>query len=130
MAAALPPKLSIETAGSQTLRVSWANAAVGSSWNRAVSVAESSLWQPVIQIPAAENNQFSVLVNAAQGNQFFRLTLLPFTSIGETSPVDGETGVAVIRETIVHFTAPLASNAVVTTDIFMRLWRTQNIVAC
>jgi hypothetical protein len=57
-------------------------------------------------------------VNSAEGNQFFRLRLPSFTSIGETSPVDGETGVAVIRETIVHFTAPLATNTVITTDNF------------
>jgi len=48
----------------------------------------------------------------------FQIDAAAFHSIGETSPVDGETGVAVIRETIVHFTAPLASNAVVTTDNF------------
>ena len=42
----------------------------------------------------------------------------PFTSIRESSPVNGETGVAVIRETIVQFSASLASSSVVTTDNF------------
>jgi len=69
MAAALPPKLSIETAGSQTLRVSWANAAVGFILEQSSSVAESSLWQPVIQIPQRRIINFRP-GECAQGNQF------------------------------------------------------------
>src|SRR5438874_345474 len=106
------PRLTVQSAGPQSLQIAWPDTAIGFVLEQSSFLADSSLWQPVIQVPTDQNNQFSVLVNAAQGNQFFRLTLPPFTSIRETSPVDGETGVAVIRETIVHFTVPLAANTV------------------
>src|SRR5207249_5694527 len=50
--------------------------------------------------------------------QFFRLRQPPFTSIAATSPVDGETGVAATRETIVRFSGALATNATVTSTNF------------
>ncbi len=42
----------------------------------------------------------------------------PLTSVRETSPLNGESGVSVLRETIVRFAAPLSTNAVVTTNNF------------
>ena len=75
-------------------------------------------WSPVTQTPVLQDNQFSVTLQATGGNRFFRLRLPGLTTIRQSSPANGEEGVAVIRETIVWFTEPLATNAVVSTNNF------------
>src|SRR5207249_8771612 len=64
-------------------------------------------WQAVTQTIAAQQNQFSLSLNADAAQRFFRLRAL--TQILSTSPANGESGVSVTRETVVHFTQALAA---------------------
>ncbi|MEO8426457.1 MAG: hypothetical protein ABI651_05015, partial [Verrucomicrobiota bacterium] len=98
-----PPRLSIQPLANRSVRVAWPNSAAGFVLEES-SGPSSTLWQAVGRTPIEQDNQFAVTVDASAGNRFFRLRLPLFTTIEETSPVNGETGVAVIRETIVRFT--------------------------
>lgn len=51
--------------------------------------------------------------------ELYRQQRVPLTTVVESSPFQGEDGVAVTREVILRFDRPLATNAVVTTD---HLW--------
>src|SRR5207247_860307 len=62
--------------------------------------------------------RFSLALPVVGTARFFRLQAPPLSSIDSTSPVDGETGVAVTCETIVRFSGPLAANASVTATNF------------
>ena len=71
------------------------------------------------QAATSQGNQLSVILDASSGQAFFRLRATPtLTSITASSPTDGETGVAVTRETIVHFSQPLADATVLRTNNF------------
>ncbi len=65
--------------------------------------------------PSAGRIQYVFNLSAQRSSSFFRVafTALPtLTTIAETSPLNGEGGVSVNRETIVRFSAPLAANAI------------------
>ena len=67
----------------------------------------------------AQGNQFAVTLDANGSARFFRLhSVRTLTQVAETSPAPGEAGVAVTRETILRFNAPLATNSVITVDKF------------
>ncbi len=107
------PQLSVQKTSSQSLRIAWTNAASGFALEQSSSLDPAS-WEGVPVPPAAQNGEFTVLFNPAASQQFFRLHSLGFTRIADSSPLDGETGVAVTRETIVRFTAPLARSTILT----------------
>jgi hypothetical protein len=73
-------------------------------------------------VPFADINQdgyvndldVSFLADAILG--FRSLPLLPLTTVRQTSPANNESGVAVIRETILYFSAPLSVSAVIGTN--------------
>jgi hypothetical protein len=51
------------------------------------------------------------------------------TTVRATSPVHGETGVSVTRETVVHFSGPLGSDAVLSTEEFFAEFGGRTILA-
>src|SRR5207247_13041 len=67
--------------------------------------------------------QFALNLSASTTAGFFRIQRTstaapPLITIVETSPVNGESGVSVTRETIVRFSAPLPPDAVLGTNNF------------
>ncbi|MCL4181384.1 MAG: Ig-like domain-containing protein, partial [Verrucomicrobia bacterium] len=88
---------------------------------RASSLVPPVTWQSAGLTPLQQSDRWSVLVNLASQRQFYRLREAgppAAATVSATSPFDGETGVAVTRETIVRFSSPLAADAALTTDRF------------
>lgn len=109
------PQLLFEQNGpQQSLRIFWASGVIGFGLEESKSLGPGAFWEGVTTTPSEQNGQFSVLINAAGGNRFFRLRSLDLTGIADSSPLNGETGVAVTRETIVRFTRPLSKSTVLT----------------
>ena len=78
-----------------------------------------------ISTPVATNSGvygaafFSQSIAPTNRGSYFRIAAIPpLTTIRETSPLNGESGVSVNRETIVRFSAPLAANTVLTANNF------------
>ena len=107
------PQVAVELADSQRVRLSWPDSAVGFSLEGTSTLGPGALWLPVSGTPIREDSRFSVTIDATARQQFLRLRALVYPTIIETSPLDGETGVAVTRETIVRFSAPLSNTAVI-----------------
>lgn len=101
---AASPALEVAALPNQSVRLSWP--AVG-------ALRANAPWEHVVISPTLVDGRFSVVVQAGSAMRFFRLRgALPATIL-ETSPALGESGVAVTRETIFHFSGALAADAVV-----------------
>src|SRR6476619_4161226 len=111
-------RLSIQRQSGQNIRIAWPDSAAGFMLESANPLSGPIVWSPVTQTPVLGSSQFSVTLQVTGGSRFFRLRLPGLTTIRESSPAHGEEGVAVIRETIVWFSEPLATNALVTTNNF------------
>jgi len=75
---------------------------------------------------------FSVfIVRAGSPRSFYRVQggEAPLTTITETSPRNGEAGVAVTRETILYFSAPLAADTVLETNDFYAVYAGRRILS-
>jgi hypothetical protein len=108
------PALGIHALDRQNIQISWPGNATGFVLEQTTAVGLGSTWQPVNLPPVAQNERLSLaLPITSNARQFFRLRQPGLTTITETSPADGETDVAVTRETIVHFSGPLAASAVI-----------------
>jgi hypothetical protein len=109
--------LSIHATGPGFARISWpitaGNAALQSSDH-----LTGSVWTSVNAATDSTGEEISVTIPVADSTRFYRLAAAQVTTIRETSPVSGETGVAVTRETVVHFSAPLSTNASINTSNF------------
>ncbi|MSU64235.1 MAG: hypothetical protein EXS31_17900 [Pedosphaera sp.] len=104
------PKLSIRTSADRRVRISCPAAAGNFALESASPLANPPVWKTVANSPAQEGLDFVLTFDASQGDRYFRLrgaALPTLTTISETSPASGETGVAVTRETIVRFSTPL-----------------------
>jgi hypothetical protein len=116
-----PPTLTVRLLPNQSVRLAWPKAASGFALEQTDRLSPSPAWQRAAEVPQIETEESVVIVAAGTGSRFFRLRqeeVVALTTITETSPVDGETGVAVTRETIVYLSSPLAANAVLTSDHF------------
>ncbi len=82
------------------------------------ALGETSVWTPYPIAPQIVNHQSIIQLEAATDVQFFRWHEVSFTQIATTSPRNHETEVSVLRETIVHFTAPLSMKSDLTTTNF------------
>ena len=111
---AVLPRLTIQQAPNGSVAVSWLNDGSNAVLERAADLSPSTIWRTVQPGPQLLNNQFSFALDASPATTFFRLRPLELVSVRTTSPLDGETGVAVTRETVVHFSAPLSTNSIVT----------------
>ncbi|MCI0540529.1 MAG: hypothetical protein L0Z50_35460, partial [Verrucomicrobiales bacterium] len=108
-----PPTVQIQSLDRQSIQVSWPGTAAGFVLEESTFVGTDAVWREVAITPQLNDNRFTVSRPASSGVRFFRLREPPFTTIRESSPGNGETDVAVLRETIVRFSAPLAANSVV-----------------
>ena len=104
------PKLSISESSARSVTLSWTNTASAFALERANLFTFPTLWQVVSQIPVEQGGQFSVSLQP-NGVQFFRLHVPDLTHVISSSPLNGEQDVAVLRETIVQFSAPLSATA-------------------
>ncbi|MCI0542013.1 MAG: Ig-like domain-containing protein, partial [Verrucomicrobiales bacterium] len=105
----------------QNIRISWPAMSAGFALEQSSALGTAGNWQAVSGTPVPQNDRLTVTLPSSSAAQFFRLRQSQgptLTSITETSPVDGEAGVAVTRETIVHFSGALAANAVIKTNNF------------
>src|SRR5262245_37699037 len=101
------PSLTVEPPNNGQIRISWTGAASG--YQLQETSALGNAWQPSGALPVLQNNEY-VLTFVPQGTaKFFRLVNVggTVTQLESSSPADGETGVAVTRETILRFSAPL-----------------------
>ena len=124
-----PPTLSVRAPGNQSLRLAWPKAATGFVLEETERISPSPTWQALAPAPQTEGDEFAVTVSVSAGNRFFRLRKPPLTTIMQSSPADGETGVAVTRETIVHFSLSLADSTVLTGDNFYAMFGGRRILS-
>ncbi len=113
------PALTAQQVDGQKVQVSWPASAADFTLEQSAAVTPGAIWQPITAEPLLQNNRLSVTFSPSLNAQFFRLReAQPLTTITSASPGDGETGVAVTRETIVQFSSPLAANTVLTANNF------------
>ena len=106
------PVLSVRAFDNQSVRLAWPQTATNYLLEATDQLGSQLFWQPVTQPPVPSGEEFSVTFDAGGVARFFRLLQVSLTTITENSPADGETGVAVTRETVFRFTQPLATNTV------------------
>lgn len=77
-------------------------------------------WSTVNEQISFAENRYRVAVPINGERQFFRVRQIipPTAEIFEIAPQDGAGGVAVTRETVIHFTSPLSEDTMVTEDNF------------
>ncbi len=120
-ACAAPPVLSIAGEGERAARLSWPMTASNFVLESAVQLATPTRWTAVAQSPSLQADHYTVTLDPAVSGQFFRLRAV-LATIQETSPVNGEDGVSVTRETVIRLSRPLAPDTVLTTNhLFARL---------
>ena len=112
------PSLSIEPTPNRSIRLSWnqVDGAFAPEWTD--SLRSPTTWNPVDGFQLLIGGGLSVEMPAATGTRFFRLRSAPLTTIKESSPAHGESGVAVTRETVLRFSQPLATNTALPPDAF------------
>ena len=115
------PQLDVQPTAAQQLRFQWTSSATNFVLESSDALGINAQWQSVGPGTALSSNQFTVTLPVAVQTRFFRLNAIaPPTpaTVFETSPSRGESGVAVMRPTVVRFTAPLAQNSAVTEQNF------------
>lgn len=112
------PMLGIRVEGGNQVRLAWRSSAAGFGLEQSLSLNSPANWHTVAASPALEGGEWVVRLPFSDQTRFFRLrsTVTPLTTISATSPTSGESGVAVTRETVLRFSAPLAANTQITTD--------------
>jgi hypothetical protein len=112
------PAIRIESPSTGQIRISWSSAASGFQLQE--TPALGSGWHASAAAPIVVNNEYVLTLAPAGTPKFFRLAGAggPLTEITSSSPADGESGVAVTRETVLRFSAPLAADTMLTTDNF------------
>ena len=107
-----PPALSVRRVDTR-MELRWA----GSDFILEQSSSLSSFqWTSIGQVPEQQANEFFIRVEISDRAQFFRLRQDLLPTVSETSPLHRESGVAVTRETILHFSDPLAENTVLSVN--------------
>ncbi len=117
---ATPPPLAIQAQAPNQIAVTWTNTAAGFTLEQATTLAQPTLWSAVPNVPQNSGGLFKVEFDLDGASSFYRLRsrAATLTSVSETSPVAGEGGVSVTRETVVRFSSPLGADAVLSSAIF------------
>lgn len=112
------PKLAVTRLSATSVQLSWPGAEPGFQLEASSQLGAAANWQAVAPVPVLVAGQYSVTVQAGETPRFFRLrsAAAGLTSILETSPGSGESGVAVTRETIIRFSQPLAADTMLAND--------------
>lgn len=115
------PRLTVRSTPGGQIEVTWPTNAPGFTLEARDTLFEARPWQAIAAAPGIRGTEFTVLITPGAGHGFFRLRRggdSVLTTVRATSPINGETGVAVTRETILHFSAPLSSNAIIGTNFY------------
>ncbi len=111
------PALAIRQLGGGQIQLNSPVNATGVVLEQAHALARTTVWESIPTPPSTQGKEFSITVTGSTDDRFFRLRP-ELTRVRASSPVNGETGVAVTRETIVHFSAPLATSAALGANSF------------
>jgi len=115
-----PPRIALTTLPDRSVRLSWDNTDGPYGVETATSLTLPIQWQGHPSNAIIQGTQASLTVRASEPARFFRLRKAQapaaLTTVSETSPANGESGVAVTRETMLRFSVPLATNTVLNTD--------------
>src|SRR5262245_23945357 len=101
------PELIIRELAAGKIEIAWPMSAVGFVLESTDALSEGAVWLPLGAGVIQQQGEFGVSISPSRRTQFFRLRqeVAPKpTTLRTTSPLDGETGVAVTRETILYFT--------------------------
>jgi hypothetical protein len=119
--AATAPAVAAQWTTDDRIELSWEDAEGVFTLERAGSLAPPVAWQMSGLSPTLVGERRSVVLSPTGQRQFYRLREAGPPSaaqVGSTSPLDGETGVSVTRETVVRFSSPLGAEVVLTADRF------------
>jgi hypothetical protein len=111
------PALEVRSGTDASVTLRWPASSPGFALESTPALGSTANWTAVSTPPTPSGIHFQVTVRPGDQARFFRLrqTLGPTTTaVADVSPGFGETGVAVTRETIVRFTAPLAPTTALT----------------
>jgi hypothetical protein len=108
------PVLHAELQANRTIGLQWIDADGQFVLERSSSLQASSQWTQVTASPSVAGAVQSIELGPDAAAAFFRLRQSSPVVVGirSTSPHPGESGVAVTRETIFHFTAPLRDDQI------------------
>ncbi len=109
------PAVSIQTAPNQSVRLEWDNGTGLFIPESSTSLQPPVKWEALPVDPVQQGGRMSVTLFASDSTRFFRLRSreVRLTTLSESSPAPGESGVAVTRETVLRFSGPLAPNTVI-----------------
>ncbi len=101
------------------VQLQWTNSPSGFRLESLATLKPNDDWEPVLVTAAlGTDNRNTVTLPPSGLERFFRLGPAPLTTIAESSPANGEIGVGVMRETILRFSTPLATNTLFSSDNF------------
>ena len=112
------PELAVDFTGGN-VQLNWTNNPPGYRLESLAVLDEAADWEPVAMAAVlGADNRNTVTLPPSGIERFFRLGPTPLTTIAESSPANGEIGVGVMRETILRFSAPLATNTLFSSENF------------
>jgi hypothetical protein len=115
----LRPSLSVRSVSNQSIELSWPQGASGYAVEQANSLTPPVVWQGVDGSPGTAGGNYILTLPLTDRCGFYRLVQrggAPSARIASTSPLPGETGVAVTRETIFRFDSALAGDVTLGAD--------------
>src|SRR5688572_4340970 len=113
------PLIQIQETSPDQVVLRWKDASGSYVLQETPSVRPLVAWQNVAAQPSRSADDYTFAIRAVETQRFFRLArLASFTTIEQISPGLGEAGVSVNRETIIHFSAPLAADAMLDSGNF------------
>ncbi len=117
-----PPTLQIERSSPQQVVLSWPAAASGFVLEETSDLGGIIPWDLVTASPVQQGASLTVTQDMMQSTRYYRLryvgTALPLTTVVGSSPMPAEDEVAVTRETVLYFSAPLAANTLLSPSQF------------
>ncbi len=108
------PALQMERMPDGRLRLHWPQDASGFALEAATALSAGADFEAAAETPELIGGEWTVTLGGAPVTRFFRLRQLTApraVRVVSSSPQDGESGVAVTRETVIRFDGPLAGDA-------------------
>lgn len=103
------------------VKLAWPSTTTGFGLESTTNLTSPVSWSAFTAMVANENGRWLATIPAGASAQFFRLhntNATKLTVIESTSPIQGEGGVSVNRETVLYFSAALATNTTITPEKF------------
>lgn len=112
-----PPPMQVKPLADGRIELSWVPTGGNLLLEQANAVGETIDWQIAADAPVEEAGRLVVRTQPAGAARFYRLReiLGALVTVESTSPRSGEGGIAVTRETVFNFTAPLATGSLLST---------------